>query len=78
MRLKLQELQDEDNQARKVKTEQPGNTNWNDIDSVLHNQGLSYVPEIIRIELISKHHDNSLVGHFGIEKIRELITRKYY
>ena len=32
-------------------------------------QGLSYVPKIIRIELTS---------HFGIEKTRELVARKYY
>ena len=45
---------------------------------MLYHQGLSYVPEIIRIELISRHHNDPLAGHFGIEKIRELIARKYY
>ena len=35
----------------------------------MHHQGLSYVPKIIRIKLTS---------HFGIEKTRELIARKYY
>ncbi len=24
------------------------------------------------------HHDDLLAGHFGIDKIRELIARKYY
>ena len=51
---------------------------WEDIDRVLHCQGLSYVPEIIRTKLISRHHDNPLVGHFGIEKMRELVAWKYY
>ena len=51
---------------------------WEDIKQVLHYQGLSYVPKVIRSELISRHHDDSLVGHFAIEKIRELIARKYY
>ena len=30
------------------------------------------------MELISRHHNNPLAGHFGINKIRELIARKYY
>ena len=45
---------------------------------MLHHQGLPYVPEIIRIELISRHHNDPLTGYFGIEKTRKLITRKYY
>ena len=34
---------------------------WEDVEGVVHHQGLSYVPEIIRIELTS---------HFGIENSR--------
>ena len=30
------------------------------------------------MELISRHHDDPLAGHFGFDKTRELITRKYY
>lgn len=45
---------------------------------MLHHQGLSYVPEIIKTELISRHHDDPLARHFGIEKTRELIAQKYY
>ena len=45
---------------------------------MLHYQGLSYIPEIIQTELISRHHDNPLVSHFGIKKTRKLIARKYY
>ena len=78
MRLRLQELQGEDEQARKLKAEQPVKDGWQDIDGVLHHQGLPYVPEIIRTELISRHHDDPLAGHFGIEKTRELVARKYY
>ena len=78
MWLRLQELQDEDNQARKVRTEQPGNANWQDVKGVLYHQGLSYVQEIIKMELISRHHNNSLAGHFGIEITQELVARKYY
>ena len=44
----------------------------------MHYQGLPYVPEIIWIELISKHYDNPLAGHFGIKKTQELVAQKYY
>ena len=76
MRLRLQELQAEDEQARKTKAEH--SEGWDNINGVLHHQGLPYIPEIIRTELISRHHDDPLAGHFGIEKTRELIARKYY
>ena len=78
MQLKLQELQDEDKQVWKVRTEQPDNANWNNIDGVLHHQGLFYVLEIIKTELISRHHNNPLASYFGIKKTRELIAQKYY
>ena len=77
MRLRLVELQAEDGQVRKIRAEKLGG-NWEDSDRILHHQGLPYVPEIIRTELISRYHDNPLAGHFGIEKTRELVVRKYY
>ena len=77
MRLRLQELQQEDNFAQKARADGL-KEGWEDSEGVLHHQGLPYVPEIIRTELISKHHDDLLAGHFGIEKTRELIARKYY
>ena len=45
---------------------------------MLDHQGLPFVPEIIWTELISRHHDNPLAGHFGINKTKELIDWKYY
>ena len=45
---------------------------------MLHHQGLPYVPEIIQTELISRHYNDLLAGHFGIKKIRELVAQKYY
>lgn len=48
------------------------------INRVLHHQDLFFVPESIQIELISRYHDNSLAGHFEIEKTRKLLPRKYY
>ena len=62
MRLKLQELQEEDVQAQKIIAE-VGREDWEDIDGVLHHQGLPFVPEII-----SQHHDDPSAGHFGIKK----------
>ncbi len=51
---------------------------WEDIEQVLYYQGFPYVPKVIRLKLISRHHDDPLAGHFGIDKTRELIARKYY
>ena len=34
--------------------------------------------ETIWIELISRYHDDPLIGHFGIKKTRELLVKKYY
>ncbi len=36
------------------------------------------MPEIVRTKLISRHHNDPLASHFGINKTRELIARKYY
>ena len=76
MRLRLHKLQAKDEQAQKTRTEHP--KGWDNINSVLHYQGLPYVPKIIRTELISRHHDNLLASHFGMEKTCELIAQKYY
>ena len=78
MRWKLQELQEEDKQARKLRAKQLVKDGWENINGVLHYQGLSYVPEIIQTELISKHHNYLLASHFGIEKTHKLVARKYY
>ncbi len=78
LRLRLPELQAEDHEAWKVR-EQGLKDGWEEYaDGVLCHQGLPYVSEVIRTELISRHHDDPLAGHFGIEKTRELIARKYY
>ena len=76
MRLRLHELQAKDKQAQKTRAEHL--EGWDNIDGVLHHQSLPYVPEIIWTELINRHHNDPLAGHFGIKKTRELIARKYY
>ena len=45
---------------------------------MLQYQGLPYILEIIRSEVISCYHDDPLTGHFGIDKKKELVGRKYY
>ena len=46
---------------------------------LLYNDRL-YVPEeaSVREELLKRHHDDPLAGHFGVEKTSELIGRKYF
>ena len=78
MRLRLAELQESDEEARKIKATGELQEGWEDSNGVLHHQGLSFVPEIIQTKLISCHHNDSLAGHFGINKTRKLIGRKYY
>ena len=77
MRLRLPDLQSDDNQARKLRfADLP--KEWKDIKEMLQYGGLFYIPEIIWLELISQYYNNPLVGHFGIDKTQELIARKYY
>ena len=51
---------------------------WEDNEEVFQYQGLQYISEIIYSKLISYHHNNLLVKHFEIDKIQELIIRKYF
>lgn len=51
---------------------------WEDIEKVLHYQGLPYVPKFLYSKLISRYHNDPLVDHFGIKKSQELIAIKYY
>ena len=45
---------------------------------MLYYQDLLYVLKVIRSELISRHYDNPLAGHFGIKNTPKLIAGKYY
>ena len=74
MRLRLQELQETDSKAQKLRSKK----GYKEVEGVLHHQGLLFVPKAIWIELISCHHDNPLASHFGIEKTRKLLARKYF
>ena len=76
IRLYLQELQETDSKAQELR--QKAREGYKEVDGVLNYQGLFFVPEAIRMELISRHHDNPLAGHFGIKKTRKLLARKYF
>ncbi len=65
MRMSLPELQDDDKEAMKLRSEGLPE-GWEDIEQVLHYQGLPYVPKVIRSELISRHYDDPLADHFSI------------
>ena len=77
MRLWLAELQESNKESRKIR-EKGLKEGYKEVDRVLHHQGLLFIPEIIQTELISYYHNDSLTGHFGINKTKELIGRKYY
>lgn len=77
MRLRLQELQELDSQAQKVRVKGLQKS-WEDGEGVPYYQDLSFVSETIRIKLINQYHNDSLAGYFGIKRTWEFITRKYY
>ena len=78
IRLRLAELQEFNEGARKIRATEERQEGWEDINRVLHHQRLLFVPKTIRTELISHHYNDPLAGHFGINKTKELISRKYY
>lgn len=75
IRLRLSKLQESNPKAKKFRKDLPGG--WKDVKDIFYYQGLPYVPKIIYYKIISRHHDNPLVDHFGIKKTRKLIARKY-
>lgn len=51
---------------------------WKEIEELLFFQELLYVLEIVETKLISRHYNDPLASHFGIEKIYKLVIWKYY
>ena len=76
MRLQLAELQKLDEKARRIRAE--GLNEYEELDGILYYQGLPFIPEAIQTEIISRHHNDYLAGHFGIDKTKDLISQKYY
>ncbi len=60
MRMGLPELQNDDKEAIKLRSEGPPE-GWEDIEQVLHYQGLPYVPKVICSELINRHHNDPVL-----------------
>ncbi len=75
--MRLPELRDDDKEAMKLRSKGLPES-WEDIEQVLHYQGLPYVSKVIYLELISRHYNDPLAGHFCIETTRKLIARKYH
>ena len=73
MRLRLSKLQKSDPEAQELKYKEQLLNVWEDIDGILHYQRLPFVLEVIQRELISRHHNDPLPGHFGVDKTRELV-----
>ncbi len=67
--MRLPKLQDDDKEAKKLRSEQILPESWEDIKQVLYYQSLSYVPKVIYLKLINRYHNDPLVGHFGIKKL---------
>ena len=76
MRLRLVKLQKSDKKAWKIKAKSLNG--YEKLDGVLHHQRLPFVPEVIWIEIISRHYNNPLARYFGIDKTKVLVGRKYY
>jgi hypothetical protein len=58
-----------------------GLSKWKvDSTGLLRHKGCLYIPDekSIRAELLRRHHDDALAGHFGVEKTLELLQRKYF
>ena len=65
MRLRLQELQEGNSEAQKLR-QQKANS-YEKIDEIVHHQGLPFIAKASWTKLISRHNDNPLVGPFGIK-----------
>ena len=76
MRLRLQELQKANSEAQKLR--QQKSHSFKEIDEIFYYQYLPFIPKAISTNLISRHYNNPLAGHLGIEKTCELMAQKYY
>ena len=72
MSFKLQELQETDSKATKLRSKE----GYKEVEEVLHHKSLFFVPDSIWTKLMSRHHNNPLASHFGIKKTYDLLTQK--
>ena len=73
MKLRFSELQENDEEAKLLRGAVGLPEGLEDVEEVLQYHKLPYVPENIHFEVISRHHDDPLTRHFGIDKTRELV-----
>ena len=76
MKLRLQELQEANCKAQKLMQQKANG--YEKIDEIFYHQSLPLVSKAIQTELISRHHNNLLAGHFSIKKTCKLLAQKYY
>ena len=76
MSLRLAELQESNKKAQKIRSKSLNK--YKNVNRVLHHLELPFVPKIIQTEFISRKYNDSLIGHFDIDKTKEFIGRKYY
>ena len=55
--IRLPKLQNNNKEAKKLRSEKLSK-GWEDIKKLLYYQGLPYIPNVICLELISKHYNN--------------------
>ena len=67
MQLWLLELQEIDSDAQELRQQELQNGLYQDINRVLHHQGLLFVLKAIQTELICHYHNDLLAGYFGIK-----------
>ena len=72
MRLRLQKLQKDNNEAQRFKQQKPDG--YKKINKIFYYQNLLFVPKAIWTELITRHKNNPLVGPYGIEKTHKLLA----
>ena len=78
MRSRLPKLQNNNEEVKAPKSNAAGLLKGQkDIEGVLQYQGLLCVLELIYSKVISCHHNDLLVEHFDIDKIKELVNWKY-
>ena len=51
---------------------------WSLQDELLLRNGLVYIPESLRVDVIEQHHNAPLIGHQGVAHTCELITRNFW
>lgn len=77
LRLRLPELQAYQSLACKIR-EQRLKEGWKNDEEILQQEGLLHMLKVIKTKLISRHYYDFLIRHFGINKTKELVNRKYY